>query len=57
MSVFRYYARTSKRLFTREHTWYDFLLGNTKIERREAQLNDWEQTDTFHRLEMVLVRY
>ena len=57
MSVFRYYARTSKRIFTREHTWYDFLLGNTKIERREAQLNDWEQTDIFHRLEMVLVRY
>ena len=55
MSVFRFYARTCKRLFTRQHTWYDFILGTTKIERREAELHDWEQTDTFHQLEEVLV--
>ena len=57
ISVFRYYAKTSKRIFNRQHTWYDFVLGNTKIERREAQLDEWEQTDIFHQLEMGLVRH
>ena len=56
MSVFRYYARTLKMVFTPKHTWYDFILGNSKIDRRVAQLNDWEQTDIFTNLENVLVR-
>ena len=56
MSVFRYYARTLKMVFTQEHVWYDIILGNTKIERRVAQLNDWEQKDIFTNLERELVR-
>ena len=56
LSVLRYYAIIPKRLFTREHTWYDFLLGSTKLERREVQLREWEQKRIFQQLKDVLVR-
>ena len=57
MSVLRYYAKFPKRLFTQKHTWYDFLLGSTKIERREAQLKEWEQKQVFQQLKDDLVRF
>ena len=57
MSVLRYYAKFPKRLFTQKQTWYDFLLGSTRIERREAQLKEWEQKQVFQQLKDDLVRF
>lgn len=57
MSVFRYYARSEERTFTQDHTWYDFIFGTTKLERREAQLKEWEQRKDFQLLENLLVSY
>ena len=57
MSLLRYYAKFSKRLFTQKHSWYDFLLGSTRIERREAELKEWEQSQIFQQLKNDLVRF
>ena len=57
MSVLRYYARFLKRTFTKQHSWYDFLFGSTRIERREAQLKEWKQQELFQQLEKDLVRF
>ena len=57
MSVLRYYAKFPKKIFTQQHTWYDFLLGSTRIERREAQLKEWEQNKIFQQLKNDLVRF
>ena len=57
ISVLRYYAKFPKRIFTQQHTWYDFLLGSTKIARREAQLKEWEQSQTLQQLKNDLVRF
>ena len=57
MSVLRYYAKFLRRLFTQKHTWYDFLLGSTRIERREAELKEWEQNQVFQQLKNDLVRF
>jgi len=54
--MIRYYAKSTGRSFTREHSWYDFLLGNTKLERREAQLAAWEQQENFMKVQELLVR-
>jgi len=54
--MIRYYAKSTGRSFTREHSWYDFLLGNTKLERREAQLAEWEQQENFMKVQELLVR-
>ena len=55
MSALRYYTKTTERLFTQKRTWYDFILGTTKLERREAQLREWEQSEIFQQLENSLV--
>ena len=57
MSVLRYYAKFPRRLFTQKHSWYDFLLGSTRIERREAELKEWEQDKIFQQLKNDLVRF
>ena len=58
MSVWRYYVRKTKRIFTKERTsWYDFIFGSTKMERREAQLQEWEQREIFQQLDDVLVSF
>jgi len=57
MSVMRYYAKTKEITFTRNTSWYDFLLGNTKLERRETQLKEWKQKDSFLQLKNQLVSY
>jgi len=56
MSILRYYARSTGIIFTAEHSWYDFLLGTTKLERREAQLAEWEQQENFLKVQELLVR-
>lgn len=56
MSILRYYARSTGIIFTTEHSWYDFLLGTTKLERREAQLAEWEQQENFLKVQELLVR-
>ena len=57
MSVLRYYARIPKRTFTKQHSWYDFLFGSTRIERREDQLKEWKQKELFQQLENDMVRF
>ena len=56
ISVLRYYTKIPKRVFTRDYTWHDFLLRSTKLERREAQIMEWEQNSIFQQLENDLVR-
>ena len=58
MSVWRYYVRKTKRIFTKGRTsWYDFIFGSTKMERREAQLQEWEQREIFQQLDDILVSF
>ena len=58
MSVWRYCVRKTKRIFTKEDaSWYDFIFGSTEMERREAQLQEWEQREIFQQLDDVLVSF
>ena len=53
--MLRYYATFQTRKFTLQNGWYDFLLGSTRLKRREAQLKEWEKKEIFQQLEDILV--
>ena len=55
MPVLRYYTKSTGRLFTHNHTWYDYIFGNTKLKCREKQLKKWEQQESFQKLKESLV--